>query len=352
MNGSCVATAEQRLRRGRSTLMQYLRTGISVTTTTKDPLQLQSTLAAVNLALQSAHNKAPRAAVGWAVLDSDENILSHGSVMAGIETQRAAMSVARFNSKIDHFVLTCEPSPGFFVSEKLRENLENSTCRAITIAHKLDPQLLDTEWLRWKQNSDLSVQCLQGSQLAKRLVSGLESVRTKYRPWVSVVSSAYMNNKPAPLTIFSEEFGFTSFVGCLVSQSRAHLVQHAQAAIVECLPEDNTMDELVDIFEVNTLDEVRSILRYCVQENRFSVLLSCDADFLAQLVTEDLVDEIYHHISIKAQCEASNIQSPPYINLNQWSLINTHTVGDAVRLQLQKKNDIPELFGELGNRLN
>jgi len=323
-----------------------------VSTLSENDPQKHAVIDAINLALKSAQNKSRRAGIGWAILDDQGSLLTHGSIIAGIETERPSLSVARYQNTIHHLILTTEPSPGFFSASSLIKQLSASSCSKITIAHRLDDDVVDAQWREWTEAAQDKFDYRQVCGIAQSLCAGIVKVRREQRPWVTVVSAADLERQSKPLINMIEEFGFKAYLSNLVGQNRAYLVEPHQVEILEHLPEDNNMEELIEIYELPDIRTTQTLLNYCATENRGSVLLSCSLDFLEQLVEADLADEIIHHIDIDTTQGPAKIEAPLCINLESWSLISSSAVGTAIRMRFKKKDDIAEPYSILGNGFN
>lgn len=293
----------------------------------------------INLVLKNAHNTSERSGVGWALLDMEGKLLTHGSIMAGIEVKRPAIAVARFKDRLHHLILSTEPVPGLLAAETLIASLDASACVEITVCHRLDDDVADPLWREWLTNWNGHVDFSISSGTAQSLVAGIIKVRRQNRPWVTAMCAASLENRSLPLIRLIDEFGFKAYFKDLIQKSRAHLIESFQREILEHLPEENKMDELVEVYEVSDVALVKTILKFAASEKRCNVVLSCGLKLLADLIEEDLVDEIIHHIAISSGHDLDHAMTHSY-NLEKWHLIASNSVGNCTRIQLQKKEDI------------
>lgn len=309
-------------------------------------------LGAMNLALTSAHNMSARSGLGWCLVDENETLLTHGSAMHGIETQRLAFSIARYRTSLDHLFITCEPLGKLFESGPLIHRINESTCTRISIAFKADEVLVDPDWLSWIKNWKGQVNYNTTSGIAQNLLAGASNVKRIERPWVIVLCAADMNNQSIPLADLHQEFGFIAYVINLVRQSRAFIYNTAQGAFIDKIPTENNIDEAVDFFEINDNDNLLSILRYCAAQGRCNVVIASDIKQLSELIRLNMVDEIVYHMALISPQDTPKSDHPIGLDLGDWSLISTDSVGNSVRMRLKKEKDQTFLYSKSNLWLN
>jgi hypothetical protein len=296
-------------------------------------------LGAMNLALTSAQNMSDRAGLGWCLIDENETVLTHGSAMHGIETQRLAFSVSRYKATLDHLFITCEPLGKLFESGPLIQYINESACTKISIAFKADEALVDADWLAWIKSWKGEVNYNTTSGIAQNLLAGASSIKRIERPWVIALCASDINNQSIPLADLHREFGFIAYVINLVNQSRAFIYDSTQSELVDKVPTENNIDEAVEFFEISNNNNLISILRYCASQGRCNVVIASDMKQLSELIRLELVDEIVYHIALTSPQETPRPDHPTGLDLGSWTLISTDTVGKSVRMRLKKEKD-------------
>jgi hypothetical protein len=108
----------------------------------------------------------------------------------------------------------------------------------------------------------------------------------------------------------------------------------------------------VEFFEIDDTDNLRSILRYCASQGRCNVVIASDMKQLSELIRLDMVDEIVYHIALSSQHETPSPAHPTGLDLGNWTLISTDTVGNSVRMRLKKEKDQAFQYSNLNLRLN
>lgn len=273
------------------------------------------------------------------MLDMQGRLLTHNSIMAGIEVKRPALAITRYQDKVHHLILSTEPAPGLLAADALVTSLSNSACTEITVCCKLDDDVVDPLWRNWLTRWNGRVDFLAPSGIAQGLTAGITKVRRQNRPWVTAISAGNLENHSLPLVRLVNEFGFKAYFADIIRKTRAHLIESTQREILHHLPEDNNMDELVEIYEVADAATAKTILHFAAAEKRCDVILSCGLELLAKLVEEDLIDEIIHHIAISGAHDVDHAATRRDLNLEKWHLVTSCSVGNCTRIRLQKKHD-------------
>ena len=305
----------------------------------------------MNTALTEATKISRRSGIGWCLLDQHQNILNCSGTLAGFEPEKLSLLIDRYRERIDHIYLTMEPGNGAFNISRLIASMENSRCEACTIGYKFNQDLANKEWRGWSAKWNGNITYLPENEMTRKLVSGFSSLRMNRRPWVTAISSANISGVSTPLHKLVNEFGFKHYIDYLVQETRAILYAPQEKPMLELLSKYNIVDEFIEHFEVDETINIASVLTYCYQENRSNVVILSDMKLLNQLIQEDSVDEIVHHISTIDDHDnmppAENI-----VNLKSWSVESSTVVGDSNRIVLTKQMAPEHLRQKLGLGLN
>lgn len=297
---------------------------------------------ALDLAMTRAHNLSDRSGIGWVLLDSANRLLTSGCAISGVDTSSLPDTINKYGSRLHHLMMTIEPVSGALNIQQLLGSLTASECEKMTIAHPINDDIADAQWTDWKAKWHGEVIALQPTMTSSNLASGVLSVKSKRRPWVTAINSVNFKNQTIPLIDCSQEFGAVAYLSSLASQCRAVLHSPCQVGILEHLPPTNKVDELIERFEINTVNTCEKVLSYCADEYRCHVLILCDNQLLSKMLARNYVDEIIHHTKIGCHQTAAKQYDDEVPNLEDWDLVASTTVGNCNRITLKKHKHLAE----------
>lgn len=304
---------------------------------------------AINLALSRAQNLSKRAGISWALLDTQEEILKCDAVIAGLDKSKLIRTIREYQHTLDHLFISMEPVTGAFDVADLISVINASQCNHITIGFRHSDDLADKSWRAWENNWLGVIDYLSVNTIAEHLGYGITNIRKYQRPWVIAVSAANFTGLSLPLQNFINEFGFLHYLNGLVQQNRALLYCHSQKDFLTSLPDSNSMEEPLEIFEIFDQNNIQSIFQYCAKEERCSAIVLCDMPLLGYLINKSMVDEIVHHISnmdgatIADDHNKAGEITQTFFNLNDWTLLSSSVVGNCSRVVLRKQLPATEL---------
>ena len=316
---------------------------------------------AINLALSRAQNLSKRAGVGWALMDSHDEILKCDAVIAGLDKSKLIRAIREYQHTLDHLFISIEPVGGAFEVAELINIINASQCSHVTIGHRHSDEYADKTWRSWEDTWSGEIDYLSVNTVAEHLGYGITNIRKYQRPWVIAVSAANFTGLSLPLQNFVNEFGFLHYLSNLVQQNRALLYSPSQRNFLASIPDTNSMEEPLELFEIFDEDNIHSILHYCAREERCSVVVLCDMPMLGYLINKNLVDEIVHHISnigepvngglaLHENHPQVGTMTQTFFNLNDWKLLSSSVAGNCSRVVLRKQ--LPATESTLRRGLN
>lgn len=290
----------------------------------------------LELLLTNTGNTSSRSSFGWVLLDQAGARLHHGSVMAGIETLRPSTIIDNYHDSIHHILLSSEPQSGAINTQAIINSIESSSCKHITLAHSYPLETADKTWTSWTSSWQGEIHTLSPSYSAARLASGISSIKTFNRPWVTVVSVNSFQNNSLPFISLRNEFGVFADVEELVRQCRCVIYCTSQKHVIDLLPDTNHMDEYTEFFEVNDAITASKILSYCASEFRGNALLFTDNTMLHELIDNNLVDEIIHHTVLTKTHDDELQPDSGFPDLPNWELCASSMLGNCNRVTLKR----------------
>lgn len=287
-----------------------------------------------NLVLLRARHLSKRAAIGWSIIDSNANMLVYDAFMPGLECGRLSNTITQFEHEAKELFLSCEPVHHACNVEHLCESIENSSIDTLVVGKEFEHRILGNHWQTWLGGWKGTLNTLPYNPVIDKLSCGIEMACTANRPWLTAVTAASFYGVSQPLSNLVDEFDFLNYLSILTQQSRAILHTPDQHDIIDRLPQENFLGEPTEIFETYSPQTVRPILQHCTNESRCSALIFCDLPFLSWLISQNLVDEIIHHIRKPEASIASapTVQANTLLNLKHWQLHSSDIVGDCSRL--------------------
>lgn len=294
----------------------------------------------VGLTLDATNNVSPRAAIGWCLLDAEQQVITCDATMVGVAVTKLIRCIQRYSNRCRQLVLTIEPVQGIINTRDLIKVLDDSLCQEINIAHQIDSQLLDPHWLEWKENWSGKIHYLSKSYTASQLATGVESIKLRRRPWVMAVCSADWTGRSLSLHDLCDGFAVKEQLINYAVQNRAVLFANDQHAFIENLPESNAVDEPITPFEIYDHSSIKSLLNYWASEYRCGCVIYANLDTLGYLLEHELVDEVVYYLT-----EFSGIEEdegaryhPAQINFKGWETTSCSKAGDGCRLVLRQKS--------------
>ena len=306
----------------------------------------------MNSAITEATKISRRSGMGWCLLDQHQNILNCSATLTGLEPLKLSLLIDQYRDRVEHVYLTMEPGNGAVDLPRFINSIEQSNCESFTIAHRFHDTYEDREWREWCSKWRGQISYLPENGITQKLASGFHSIKTKHRPWITAVSSANISGVGIQLHKLIGEFGFLHYMNNLTNESRAIIHTRQDIPMLESLPEFNSMDEYIELYEIDNTDNIPGILKYCSQENRCNVVALCDMNLLNHLINNDLVDEIIHHITNLEDDSNRTLPLQSSINLKGWSMESSSIVGDSNRMVLTKQKPATQTNHDLGLRLN
>ncbi|MES2826348.1 MAG: hypothetical protein V4732_22340 [Pseudomonadota bacterium] len=306
----------------------------------------------LNLVLFNAYRIAKRASIGWALLDDANNLLIYSSVMAGTSPTKLSNTVKEYAATLNHLILSVEPGTSYCDPQELTRHIESSNCLKITIAYQMPQELRDTHWLKWVKDWEGNVDYAGYSGFAENLTAGIRSVLRVRRPWVSAVCASTMENQTLPLYNLQHEFGFNVYLDNLAKQNSAIIFNQTQKKIIEQLPAINWAGQAIDFYTAEESTHIDTILKECARKQYYSVLILCDPNKLSDYAEQNMVDEIYHHIAITNAEPGKMANTHEFLKLDNWTIISSDVVGNSIRMNIKRNDNIPQLDESLRNRLN
>jgi len=295
----------------------------------------QAITKAMGLAITCAQKKSPRAGIGWVLLDKKDRHLYSDGIVAGIDGHRLYSSIDQYSDVIKTLVITTPIIASFLGPDDVWMSIKNSSCERLvfsTINHAI--------YYDYTNNIDWDGDCIPFNiePVSSLLLSGQSKVLTEYRPWITSVSAANMKGAPLRLSDLSDEFGFTPFLDELSKQTRAVLYSSSQASTVKLLSDSNYAREKQEFYEIDNIKAVKSILRHCAAEHRYSVTIIAHTELQVELMKNSITDEVIHHVAIVSDTNTSEPNTTPYhLPTEGWHLSSTTAVGNCCRLHLAKQ---------------
>lgn len=256
---------------------------------------------AMNLAITAAQKMSDRGSIGWSIIDLDNNILTHNSVMAGFEYHRLNYAVAHYKESIYELLITIEPTIRLMDARHLIKSLDNSSCKKISIALKIEDHFIDNNWKKWISQWGGDITYYNGSDTTKNLSLGILKVIEHNRPWVTAFCTSNKNQE-SPSTQ-QKQLHFSSHMHKAISQSRSFMYELGKDNIVEKLPKFNNIEEPINIYEVSDTRTVKSILEHSASQGHCCTTLSCNSPLLEKLIKLNLVDEIMYNTTNKKEID-------------------------------------------------
>jgi hypothetical protein len=295
---------------------------------------------AFSLTLDAASYLSPRAAIGWCLLDNEHQVIAYDATMAGFAADKLIRCIKKYSDRCQQLLLTLEPAQGIINAQDLIQALDNSLCQEVNIAYRMDSQLLDPDWLDWKKNWWGKIDYLSQTYIAGQLAAGIESIKHHRRPWVVAVCSADWSGRSLSLNDVCSGFAVREQLIHYASQSRAVLFAGDQRAFVECLPENNGVNEPITPVEIYNNSNIPSLLNYWASEDRCSCVVYSNVEVLSYLLAQSLVDEIIYYLADATgtgEPEKSTTRQTDGINFKGWETTSCSKAGDGCRLVLRRK---------------
>ena len=297
---------------------------------------------ALSLTLNTSRSLAPRAAIGWCLLDTGNQVIACDATMAGVASTKLIHCLRQHAEQCQQIVLTLEPIQGIVNGGELIKVLENSSCEKISIAHRMESKYLDLDWLRWKETWPGDLNYLAQSYVAEQLAAGIESVKQRHRPWVIAVCAADWFGRSLSLKDQCEGFAIKEQLNHYASQSRAILFTPEQQDFVSNLPETNSINEPIAPFEIYDFHAIESLLNYWASEYRCNCVIYTNTLTLGYLLQQELVDEVVYYLADADNdsrlAEAGSMHGLPVMNFTGWQTTSCSKAGDGCRLVLRRKS--------------
>ncbi len=279
--------------------------------------------------------------------------MSSNAIMAGMYKADMAESIARCQGNFKTLILTVDLCLGFCDIRRVTDEVEDSNCTSVIIAHKLPEHVSDGYWKRWIRTWEGEVVYTRYSYLAENLSVGMRSMGDKGRPWVTAVSASTIESRDIALVELNSEFGFLAHVSNLVRESRAILFNPGQKDLLERLPRINNGGEELRLFEVTCQESMWTAMEHCFLDKRYSVVLLDDPNQLSLYAAEDLIDEIYHHITISSDDSAKKASSAlGFLKLRDWTILSSEVVGNCMRMNIRSSASLPKRSSHSGDGFN
>lgn len=300
---------------------------------------------ALSLTLNTSRSLAPRAAIGWCLLDTEEHVIACDATMAGAASTKLIHCLRQHAEHCQQLLLTLEPVQGIVNGRELIQVLDSSSCQQINIAHQMESRYLDADWLRWKKTWSGELHYLAQSYVAGQLAAGIESVKQYRRPWVVAVCAADWFGRSLSLQDQCEGFAMKEQLNHYASQSRAVLFTPEQHAFVANLPEANSINEPIVPFEIYDFHALESLLNYWASEYRCNCVVYTNTHTLGYLLEQELVDEVIYYLADADNnsrlVDTSSMQALPTMNFTGWQTTSCSKAGDGCRLVLRRKSVAP-----------
>ena len=300
---------------------------------------------ALSLTLNASRSLAPRAAIGWCLLDTEDQVIACDATMAGVASTKLINCLRQHSEQCQQLILTLEPVQGIVNGGDLIQVLEDSSCQQINIAHRMESKYLDADWLRWKATWSGELQYLTQSYIAGQLAAGVESVKQHRRPWVIAVCAADWFGRSLSLQDQCEGFAMKEQLNHYASQSRAVLFTPEQQEFIINLPEANSINEPIVPFEVYDFHAIESLLNYWASEYRCNCVIYTNTHTLGYLLQQELVDEVIYYLADAGNSsrliDISSIPVLPEMNFKGWQTTSCSKAGDGCRMVLRRKSVTP-----------
>lgn len=307
---------------------------------------------ALSLTLNATRRLAPRAAIGWCLLDAEECVIACDATMAGVASTKLIHCLRRHAEDCQQLLLTLEPVQGIVNGRELIQVLDNSSCQQINIAHQMESKYLDADWLHWKENWFGELHYLAQSYIAGQLAAGIESVKLYHRPWVVVVCAADWFGRSLSLQDQCEGFAMKEQLNRYASQSRAVLFTPEQQAFVANLPEVNSINEHVIPHEIYAFHTIEPLLNYWASEYKCNCVIYTNTHMLGYLQEQELVDEVIYYLAGTENkshlVDTSAMRGLPTMNFAGWQTTSCSKAGDGCRLVLRRKSSTPNYRSNSG----
>lgn len=300
---------------------------------------------ALSLTLNTSRSLAPRAAIGWCLLDAEEHVIACDATMAGVASTKLIQCLRQHAEHCQQLLLTLEPVQGIVNGRELIQVLDNSSCQQINIAHQIESKCLDTDWLHWKENWFGRLHYLARSYIAEQLAAGIESVKLYRRPWVVAVCAADWFGRSLSLQNQCEGFAMRGQLNHYASQSRVVLFTPEQQEFIANLPEANSVNEPIIPHEIYDLYTIKSLLNYWASEYRCTCVIYTNTHALGYLQKQELVDEVIYYLigtdNNSLQADTNLTSALPTMNFTGWQTTSCSKAGDGCRLVLRRKSITP-----------
>ena len=302
---------------------------------------------AINLAMTCAINKSSRSGFGWVLLNGQGEHISSGGFIIGERGNTAAI-VERLEEhafSIRELVMTGTPVAGMLDLSELLPAIENSSCKAITLGY--DSELLaDNQWQEWLQTEMIKVYHMPVNQISERLHTGTIKLQLKGLPWLTAISAGTLGHHPLKLIDLKGEFGSDAHIKFLANQYKTILFTNDQKDMLALIRKRKTGIKRFNRAQVETIEDVIKELKLAAFKNQTSILLLCDNDFIKQVISHDLCDEIVYQISFSANEIKQKSVGLPSVPFENWAIQNCETVGRSIRLTLEREypeSNVPSL---------
>jgi hypothetical protein len=299
---------------------------------------------ALSLTLNASRSLAPRAAIGWCLLDTEDQVIACDATMAGVASTKLIHCLRQHADQCQQLLLTLEPVQGIVNGGELIKTLENSSCQKISIAHRIEPKYLDADWLRWKENWSGELHYLTQSYIAAQLAAGIESVKRHRRPWVIAVCAADWFGRSLSLQDQCDGFAMKEQLNHYASQSRAVLFTPEQQEFVSNLPDANSINEPIIPFEIYDFPAIESLLNYWASEYICNCVVYTNTHTLGYLLQQELVDEVIYYLADAGNSrliDTYSLPATPAMNFAGWQTTSCSKAGDGCRLVLRRKSVTP-----------
>lgn len=314
----------------------------------------------MNQSLNAALGFSCRSGYDRSLIGEPSNIIYCRVNFFGSEQTKISLTIDKCNEQIETIYLTVEPIEGVLDVGKLITSIESSLCQHIFIGHVLDTNDEDSIWRNWARKWSGSISYIPYNIIAERLSSGINTAKYLYRPWVTAICAGSLSGQPLLLDSLIKEFGFLVRVAEQVRKSRALIYSESESLLIPHLPKENMAGEAIELYGLNDLSNIHSVLNLLLKEGIYNITLLCDIHLLANYVKEGGGDEIMYHLSPQ-KSKMSNTDTF-YINENNvqldlscWTTQSSTLVGECSRIvyiNSPKNCSIDRIIKPLQSRLN
>lgn len=281
-------------------------------------------------------------AVFWA-LACNEKILCCNGQVAGGDTSELQKELQRHARTVTTLYLSTEPHPSIFDINSLIKNLNASAIEHCVIKNALPHNLKNGHWIQWEKENKEKITVL-GAEPAAEGPYDLATILIQPTPWNTCISSASVCGNNVALVSTEKEYGVVPEIISKTMQYRAVLYSQSQKELINLLPEKNNCNELIEYICISDKQSYLNVLRYCKINRYLHTLSICDMQDLAHLTSNNLVNEIIHHLITNKSDEAvstvSNEKNKALngeLDLQQWQVLKTDITGPCCRMTLGRR---------------